>query len=160
MPNWCRNNLEVSSDNKALITRFEKVLDEPYLFESLKPNPTGEWDYSWSVENWGTKWDVDTKDINVVQIDDDRILIEFDTAWGPPIEFYRHLEEMGYDVYAMYDEPGMCFCGIYNNGDSDHYEYSDMTSEEVKASVPDEVDECFMISELLRDREQDEASEV
>jgi hypothetical protein len=158
MPNWNRNNLEVSSSNTSLIAQFKQAIDSNGLFQAFKPNPSGEWSYGWSVENWGVKWDVSGDDINVVQYDEDRVLIEFDTAWGPPIEFYRHLEELGFEVYAMYDEPGMCFCGIYNNGNDDFYEYSDLTSEEVKATIPDEVDECFMISETVKDREQDEIS--
>ena len=52
----------------------------------------------------GSKWDVDGDGINVVQLDDDRIIIEFDTAWGPPIEFYKHLESLGFDVVGMYYE--------------------------------------------------------
>lgn len=158
MPNWNRNNLEVSSSNTSLIAQFKQAIDSNGLFEALKPNPSGKWSYEWSVENWGVKWDVSGDDINIVQFDEDSVLIEFDTAWGPPIEFYRHLEELGFEVYAMYDEPGMCFCGIYSNGNDDYYEYGDLTSEEVKATIPDEVDECFMISESVKDREQDEIS--
>ncbi|NDB81279.1 MAG: hypothetical protein EB127_00795 [Alphaproteobacteria bacterium] len=151
MPNWCNNNLTVSSDNPELIEHFKMALDSNGLFQYLKPNPTGDWSYSWSVENWGVKWDVDGDSINVVQLDEDRIIIEFDTAWGPPIEFYKHLENLGFDVTGMYYEPGMCFCGIYNSGFDEYFEYGDMTHEEVKASIPDELDECFMISERIEE---------
>lgn len=155
MPNWCSNNLEVRSDNPELIKKFSLALDTDGLFQALKPNPTGNWDYAWSVENWGVKWDVTGEDIQVVQFDDDRIILCFDTAWGPPIEFYKHLESMGFDVVGMYYEPGMAFCGIYSNEFDEYYEFGEMTHEEIKASIPDELDECFMISEMAAEREQD-----
>ena len=156
MPNWNNNNLTVSSENFELIETFKKSIDSDGLFQYLKPNPADNWSYSWSVENWGVKWDVDGDSINVVQLDDDRIIIEFDTAWGPPIEFYKHLEKLGYDVVGMYYEPGMAFCGIYSNGFDEYYEFGDMTPEEIEDTIPDELNECFMISELARDREDED----
>jgi hypothetical protein len=156
VPNFCRNNVTISSDNVELIKKFELSLNSDGLFEYFKPNPNGTWDYAWSVENWGVKWDVRGDEISVVQIDNDRIIIEFDTAWGPPIQFFEELEEQGYEVYAMYDEPGLAFCGIYTNGDEDHYEYGEMNSQLIKDVIPDDLDECFMISELAEEREQEE----
>ncbi len=156
MPNWCRNNLVVNSDEPHLISRFTKALDTNGLFQALSPNPTNIWDYSWSVENWGTKWDVSGNDIQIVQIDEDRIIIEFDTAWGPPIAFYKTLENLGFEVTAMYHEEGMAFCGIYTDGEDDFYEYGEMTHEEIRAVLPDELDECFAISEMVEERMQDE----
>lgn len=156
LPNWCNNNLEIRSDNPNLIKKFNLALDSDGLFQALKPNPTGAWDYSWSVENWGTKWDIRGEDIQVVQSDDDRIIIVFDTAWGPPIQLYEHLEEEGYEVVGMYYEPGMAFCGIYSNGFDEHYEFGDMTSDEIREAIPDELDECFMISEYVEDLEDEE----
>lgn len=154
MPNWCNNNLVVNSDDPILIKKFVTALDSDGLFQALRPNPTGEWSYEWSVENWGVKWDVKGDEVQVVQIDDDRVILTFDTAWGPPIALYEYLEEQGYEIVGMYYEPGMCFCGIYNNGFDEYYEYNDMTYEEVKASIPDELDECFMISDYVRDMEE------
>ena len=156
VPNWCSNNLEIRSDDPELIKKFNLALDSDGLFQSLCPNPSGEWDYGWSVDNWGVKWDVRGEEIQVVQVDEDRIIICFDTAWGPPITLYEHLEQEGYEVVGMYYEPGMAFCGIYSNGFDDYYEYTGMTSEEVKATIPDDLDNCFGISEYIEDRENDE----
>ena len=155
MPNWCNNNLTVSSDDPNLIAKFEKAFESNGLFEYFMPNPKGEWEYSWSVENWGTKWDIKGEEINVIQVDEDRIIISFDTAWSPPIEFYEHLESLGYEVVGMYYEPGMAFCGIYSNGFDEYYEYGGMTHEEVKATIPDDLDMCFAISEYLEDLEDE-----
>lgn len=153
MPNWCRNNLTVESIDTNLINKFKLALDTDGLFQAIKPNPKEEWSYDWSVENWGTKWDVDGKDIQVIQIDDDRIVVEFDTAWGPPISFYEYLEELGYHVFAMYHEEGMAFCGIFTEGDDDCYEYGDMTHEEIRATIPDDLEQCFAIAEMVEERE-------
>ena len=152
MPNWCRVNLEISSDDSNLIADFSKALLSEGLFEYFKPNPNGTWQYEWSVQNWGVKWDVEGDTIQVVQEDDDRIIVEFDTAWGPPIEFFKHLESLNYNVFAMYHEEGMAFCGTYANGLDDYYEYGDLLPEEIKATIPEELDYCFSISEQVESR--------
>ena len=143
--------MTINSDNPELIKKFNLALNSDGLFQALRPNPSGEWDYGWSVENWGVKWDVSGDDIQVVQVDEDRIIICFDTAWGPPIALYEYLEEQGYDVVGMYYEPGMAFCGIYNNGFDEYYEYGGMTADEIRKSIPDELDECFMIADYVED---------
>lgn len=159
MPNWCNNNLIINSDDPELIRKFNLALDAEYLFQALRPNPTGTWDYGWSVENWGVKWDVKCDEIQVVQLDEDRIILAFDTAWGPPIALYEFLEEQGYDIMGMYYEPGMAFCGTYSNGFDEYYEFGDMTYEEIKASIPDELDECFMISDYVKELEEENYDE-
>jgi hypothetical protein len=156
MPNWCNNNLTIESSDLNLINKFKLALDSDGLFQSFKPNPTGEWNYAWSVENWGVKWDISSEDIQIIQFDEDRIIIDFDTAWGPPLEFYKYLESLGYTVVGMYHESGMCFCGIYSNGFDEYYEFGDLTHEEIRATIPDELDECYMISEMAENREQDD----
>ena len=56
----------------------------------------------------------------------------------------------------MYYEPGMAFCGIYSNGFDEYYEFGDMSPEEIEDTIPDELNECFMISEFARDREDED----
>jgi len=153
MPNWCRNNLSVSHRNSKELENLSKILDSNCgLFEAFLPNPSGQWDYSWSLENWGVKWDVNTESITVIQVDEDRIIIEFDTAWGFPKEFYQFLEKDGYEVNAMFHEEGMAFCGIYTKGVEDYYEYGEMTPDEIRAMIPEEIDDCFAISEMVEER--------
>jgi len=156
MPNWCRNNLTINSKDKVLIDKFNESLRSEGFFQFFIPNPAGNWEYSWSVENWGTKWDIRGDEIQIIQDDDDRIIVDFDTAWGPPIQFYSKLEELGYEVHAMYDEPGMEFCGIYSDGKDLYFEYGDMDSSTIRETIPIELDECFMLSELAEEREQEE----
>jgi hypothetical protein len=47
----------------------------------------------------------------------------FDSAWSPPLGLYDKLFELGYDVKASYWEPGMAFCGIWDNGADNYCEY-------------------------------------
>ena len=112
MPNWCLNNLEVRSDDLTLINKFKLALNSEGLFHSLKPNPSGDWDYGWSVENWGTKWDV--TDVYIGNdAEDDEIDFSFSTAWAPPVEAFRYWAEqdgrINYRLY--YFEEGVGFVG-------------------------------------------------
>jgi len=51
--------------------------------------------YTWRMDNWGTKWDaIDSK----VELDDDELVITFETAWGPPTEIVKALCEKYPDV--------------------------------------------------------------
>ena len=59
MPNWCQNIANITHEDleklDAIVEELKK--DDPELFNSLVPNPAGEWQYDWCVANWGTKWD-------------------------------------------------------------------------------------------------------
>ena len=122
MPNWCMNSITVSHENPEMIQKFAAAMKDENLFNTFVPNPTGQWDYGWSIDNWGTKWDVGSTDFTI-DTDNTSGYGSFDTAWGPPIEFYRKLEELGFDVDATYFEPGMCFAGHYFEGNDNYYEY-------------------------------------
>jgi hypothetical protein len=71
--------------------------------------------YDWQIANWGTKWDARVEDFQ----DDDPtdVLIYFDTAWSPPIDFLRWYCEKHPDVVLSltYDEEGMQFEGKATN---------------------------------------------
>ena len=47
--------------------------------------------YEWATEHWGTKWG--TYEEQIVEITDDRITIEFQSAWNPPMRFLRRLDQ-------------------------------------------------------------------
>lgn len=71
--------------------------------------------YDWQVANWGTKWDARVEDFDDDNPED--VMIYFDTAWSPPIEFLRWFSEQHPDVsFEMeYDEEGMSFEGKCSN---------------------------------------------
>jgi hypothetical protein len=129
------------------------------LLETLVPYE-GEWDYNWCVANWGTKWDVGG-DNGYTRPNPNTLKISFDSAWAPPLEAYRAMEELGFEVKAMYYEPGMAFAGLYEDGFDDYYEYSDMNATEVADTLPVELDEEFGISDYMAEweAEQEEDNE-
>jgi hypothetical protein len=59
----------------------------------------------------------------------------------------------------MYYEPGMCFAGIWENGNDDYYDYSGMNSDEVAEELPAELDEAFGISESMAEWEEENADD-
>jgi len=140
MPNWCDNSVTIYHKDKSKIDAIEAGLaspDEQQLFNTILPNPSGEWDYEWSVNNWGSKWDASI--IDWERQDDNTIWVSFESAWSPPSTLYGFMhDEAGYDVRAFYYEPGMGFCGMFLDGYDDYYEYdiSDRTSLE---NLPDEI---------------------
>jgi len=152
MPNWCYNTATIKHDDKEMIDGIQKVIDEHgEFFNYIRPNPAGEWQYDWSVENWGTKWDAEVNEPD--RIDDNTIRVNFDSAWSPPISLYEYMvEELGYDVDAYYLEEGMCFAGHYFDGFDYYYDYSNMDASEVQDHLG-EVDEFWGISERMRDDE-------
>ena len=114
--------------------------------------------YDWCVNEWGTKWDVN--DEGTAHLNEDGSLTaSFNSAWAPPIQAYGRLEDLGFEVKAMYHEGGMAFCGIYEDGDDDYYEYGGMSSTELVDTLPAELDECFCISENVAEYEQENADE-
>lgn len=135
MPNWCLNKLTVSHDDPAMMERFVKAYNEGKLCNEFLPMPEdiGDLWYDWRVDNWGTKWDVGA-DIGTEKeewyglkatVVDNEATCSFDSAWAPPVPVYHELVELGYRVHASYFEPGMCFCGIYNDGHDNYIEYTD-----------------------------------
>ena len=138
MPNWCYNSVTLHHDSKEVIDAFEAELkkEDPQPLNHLRPNPAGEWQYDWSVNNWGTKWDVSPMDWE--RESDNVIVMHFDSAWSPPITLYEYLEENGWTVRALYHEPGMGFAGKFEDGFDDYYEF-DYTNREEVENLPEDI---------------------
>jgi len=121
MPNWCQNRLVVEG-SEAAVEAFRKAnstTDTALTFQAAVPRPEseeGNW-YSWNCDNWGTKWDA--VDVN---FDDDLwypvdskldwTVYKFDTAWSPPIPWFRSLNcwtELR--LILFYAEVGQSFSG-------------------------------------------------
>lgn len=158
MPNWCSNTLTLSHEDPAEVARAVQAFRQGRLLQELVPNPSGEWDYDWSCANWGTKWDVGGQDYGDPDVSEDgqSMTINFDSAWSPPTGAYDSMVEQGFEVEAMYYESGMCFAGVYSNGSDDYYEFSNMHSQEVKQTLPPDLDDYFGISETMAEYEDEE----
>ena len=89
MPNWCDNYVEIKGPKKIL-DEIEDIVKEENndkerkhgLLNYLRPMPEKEKDnwYQWSVDNWGTKWDV-TEFYGSTR-EDNKISFSFQSAWG------------------------------------------------------------------------------
>jgi hypothetical protein len=117
--------------------------------------------YDWCVANWGTKWDVAEvwQDAEAPEPGDTMIGISFDTAWAPPIEFYRTMtDEHGFTVEAHYLEEGVGFVGKYTSEDDDDcYEFEDIDLTTVPKDICDHWDlEDIMVSRAMWDVDEDD----
>ena len=147
MPNWCDNSLHLSHEDVTKIDALEaemmKKNDEGRSmacpFQHLRPNPSGEWNYDWSVNNWGTKWEADI--IDWERASDTEMRIYFNSAWSPPTTLYEYLVEEGWQVEAIYHEPGMAYAGMFTNEDGDdYYEYSVSDKSSIDSLPSDVID--------------------
>jgi len=143
MPNWCLNNVAINHDDPTKLNELLDAYKRGELMEHFMPTPRdpedptkllgegkpisfdgkGDW-YTWRVANWGTKWDVGGEDAFGERIlpDDNTVVLSFDSAWSPPIEFYIFMKGQGFDIRASYFEPGMEFCGDWIDGIDNYYE--------------------------------------
>lgn len=127
MPNWANNNISINGPKELIETVWNKATDnENQLLEAMVP--IGEWDYGEAVAAWGTKWDVSTEGLEFTDNGDGTAEISgyFDSAWAPPIDamqtFIENNDEVSITLY--YEEPGMDFCGVWDNGDVSEAEMS------------------------------------
>ena len=186
MPNWCNNSVVLRHNDPAMIERARKAFNDGALLQEFIPVPADlqivagsvpvaeeaehklkeefnrithgytNW-YDYCVNEWGTKWDVGGD--NPAQDIPGGLMLGFDSAWSPPIGAYEKLLEMGFEIEAMYYEPGMAFAGVWDNGHDDYYEYSGLDSKGIAETLPAELDEAFGISESVAEWEAENAEE-
>lgn len=156
MPNWCDNAVRLTS-SKEKIDALASVLeneDDRQVFQHLRPRPADQeenW-YDWNISHWGTKWDLSLIDWN--RDDDETIWISFESAWSPPITLYEYLSENGWYVDAVYHEGGMGFCGIWQDGEDDYYEYNLDDWESIDC-LPDEIKDFTGLVDYYESRKEE-----
>lgn len=182
MPNWCSNSIQIEG-TKEQIKTLVSFLDENNgkdWFDFFRPCPQelkdignvsmhepgdekllekyghSDW-YSWSIENWGTKWNCDAQDWMTVENpteDVASVTFWFDSAWAPPIALYEYIElNSPLIIKASYNECGMGFVGEFVDGSDDYYEYSDMDDLE---NIPEHLVEEWNLVEMLEMDEEDD----
>ena len=139
MPNHCVNFLEITDEENSNIKPvlkairgdglidFSKIIPYPQEYAELdrvaqvyekehgfQGKPTDGYNsggYEWCIANWGTKWNA--YKIEVVERDDYRIVIKFETAWSAPRPVIEKLASMfpQYSFNHEWYERGMAFCG-------------------------------------------------
>ena len=185
MPNWCSNGITLRHVDPAMIDRVIKGQDAllmeflptpPALLDTVSGSvPVAEeaahlaqqkanldqygakdW-YDWNVSNWGTKWDFALE--NVERHEDGSVTAAFDSAWSPPTGAYEKLVALGFEIEAMYYEPGMGFVGKWTGNEEDfsddYYEYHGQSSDTVRDYIGEELDDYFGISEQMADWEEE-----
>ena len=189
MPNWCNNHITLEHDDPTMIKRAFDAPERGEFLQEFIPVPkdltetvsgfVGEdkqaaheaqmeankanhgykdW-YDFCVGEWGTKWDTGEQGNNDINPNDPKMLTAgFDTAWSPPVTAYEKLMDLGFRVKAMYYESGMNFAGIWEDGIDDCY--SDWgNSQGAKDTLPQELDDCFGISESQAEWEAENEEE-
>ena len=188
MPNWCNNFVEVGHEDPAKIQALAAAFNRGEFCQHVIPTPkeltetvagwpgvdkeeahkaqmarnielygAKDW-YDFQTSRWGTKWDVGGDSEADIHPDGKLMTASFDSAWAPPIGVYEELVEQGYTVRAYYYEGGMCFAGIWDNGDDECYQdWGD--SQGAKDTLPEELDEFFAISESQAEYEEQERME-
>ena len=175
MPNWCSNNLILTHKDPAMIERARDALERGEFLSEFCPIPRelgdaiangdvnpelvekygySNW-YDYCVNEWGTKWDVGEQGATDVHDDGTMLHTFFDSAWSPPVVAYDKLVDMGFGVEAMYYEGGMGYAGIYSENGDEEINLEGLTADDVEREYP-ELDECFGISESMREYEEPE----
>jgi hypothetical protein len=175
MPNWCSNNLILTHKDPAMIERARDALERGEFLSEFCPIPRelgdaiangdvnpelvekygySNW-YDYCVNEWGTKWDVGEQGATDVHDDGTMLHTFFDSAWSPPVVAYDKLVDMGFGVEAMYYEGGMGYAGMYGENGDEEINLEGLTADDVERDYP-ELDECFGISECMREYEEPE----
>lgn len=115
--------------------------------------------YDFCVSEWGTKWDVGGDGYEAQDIPSG-LIMSFDSAWAPPIQAYEKMMDLGFSVRASYYEPGMAFCGVWEDGSDDYYDIGNMSSDQVRDLLPEHLDEAYGISECIAEYEAEEKDDV
>lgn len=119
--------------------------------------------YDWAIGEWGTKWDVGREEYHdkVEPELPNTLTLSFQSAWAPPLGFYNKMRDLGFRIKAHYFEPGVGFCGTYDNGDIKEYSIevgNKKDLDKLEKKIPAELNDAFSIIENLSDYfEQEEA---
>jgi hypothetical protein len=142
MPNWCQNIIEINGNEADIITimeakmSFNKLIPRP-VFDAVE-DPSHIKIINWSINNWGTKWDIVDEENNelitgnnIELCENSCIHADVMTAWTPPIAFFETLTSQMEDLHVKiwFWEPGCELVGgveIYNG----HTHWEEIKDEE------------------------------
>jgi hypothetical protein len=137
----------------------EQIALEAAQASNIETHGYKDW-YDYCVNEWGTKWDIGGDGMEPHDDGPNRTTLAFDSAWAPPCAAMDKFMDMGFSVRLYYYEPGMAFCGIYDENGDNYYDIGGMNSEQVAEELPSELDEMFCISEQIAEYEEEENQEI
>jgi hypothetical protein len=150
-------SLHITSGRCGADDNPEQIALEAAQKSNIEVHGYKDW-YDFSVNEWGTKWDVGDSD-GINEVTENSLTVYFDSAWAPPLAAYDKMTALGFEIEALYDEPGMAFCGRWTNASGDEYfEYGGMSSDQAEQELPEELNETFSIAEniAIMEAEQEE----
>ena len=156
--------------------------DNPMLFGYLRPEPdysktevlptfpqvsgiqpvtTDHSWYDWRLQNWGTTQELSEEmrfDFHYEEGFPDYAAVKgcFETEGTLPRQAVQYFADAnpGVKIQLFYYESELGFCGIYDtDGDSKHFSVSGKSSSEVKAIVPQQLQDIFNIVEDIEEAE-------
>lgn len=144
MPNWCSNELKIQGNPKELSKLIKKVqitkseatenhYESLFACHRVIPRPADKEDdwYNWSVENWGTKWDL--SDVRFEgDVEAKEVSYYFESAWSPIVPVVEALAKEFKTLsfnYTFY-ETGSDYWGEveYKKGEVESEEGGDISS--------------------------------
>ena len=173
MPNWCSNKLSITAQTSDHISELKGwhefvsannyyTSTETGFFYHLLPTPPNMEEnvaVDTQVALWGTKWDIkEFQNIDYSTAGDDSLVLEFDTAWSPPLGVCMEIARRGYLIRLEYFEPGMCIGGYVEN--NDNIAEPEITHSDDMANPKDEVRQelegTFFINDWYDYEDEDE----
>lgn len=112
--------------------------------------------YDFCTAEWGIKWDIGLDQGQIITDKEHTIQFTACTPWGPPTAAYQKLSDLGFEIEATYYEPGMGFCGYWDNCSDEFYELEN-DAEWVRENIPTLVDYNEGISESIEQWEEENA---
>lgn len=131
---FCFNAL-VRTPPEVLQNGYDSHAYSPEILARIKAGEkTGVMDgYHWSIDNWGTKWDIYYDEIGLDDMnwspDGSEISFSFDTAWSPPVPWFYRITELfpTLSFTLEYAESGCWFGGrvTYEDGQLEEHEFTE-----------------------------------
>jgi len=162
MPNYTDNRVILSHKDTQQIDNIYNIMntDDAELCQAIIPMDLSLLDseawYDWRIENWGTKWDI--YDATCDRMDANTLVLDFFTAWSPPIGVFHKLVDMGFDIDARYFDEGWLYVGQFTAEDGAVEDYCTDDMSKLQEERP-ELDDEFGISWALQEDEEEEAKE-
>lgn len=158
MANVCSNRAVIRHKDPAQLNRLMGAWDRGAVCEEFLPVPPSVGDKrGWRICTWGTS--LDFGEGNCVEPSvrtNDGLRIAFHTKSTPPLGLYLELLHQGFEVEALYWEPGNGFCGFVEGALVRDFEIRSRDISEIRKHVDAELIEVFAMEEYYADEEDED----